>query len=128
MYSILTNQDAHDAITAEFTRFKNERTARQKRMAFAQQLTDAYVDYHGNRPPTSVLDRLATLILQDELADKHPDKMTRNEYPLLSASQADERYKDERSMRAADDVATDGFDYRPRNRDSNRHFREVFNV
>lgn len=128
MYSIITNQDAHDAITAEFTRYKAEKTARADRKAFAEGLAEAYFALHGYWPPSSVLDRLATLILQDELADKHPDKMTREEFPLLSASQADERYKDERSLRAADSIATDGADYRPRNRDNNRHFREVFNV
>lgn len=128
MYSIITNQDAHDAITAEFKRYKVEKTARTDRKAFAEGLTEAYFTLHGYWPPPSVLDRLATLILQDELADKHPDKMTREEFPLLSADQEKLRNKDERSIRAADDVATDGYDYRPKNRDSNRRFREVFNV
>lgn len=121
-----TNQDAHNDITTQFKQFKLIKTDRDTRIAFSDQLVERYFRINDKIPPVSVLDRLATLILQDELADKHPDKMTRNEYPLMSDSQADERYKVERSLKAAQDVATDGADYRVRNRDSNRRMREYF--
>lgn len=124
--NVLTNQDAHNEVSTQFRRFKRERTSRKCRMDFAQELTDDYLYLHGKIPPVSVLDRLATLILQDELADKHPDKMTRNEYPLLSEDQQRVRYDGERSLKAAQDVAVDGVDYRVRTRDSNRRMREIY--
>lgn len=122
----LSRQSAHDLINTEFTRFKREQTTREYRMGFAAHLTEQYYAEHGNMPDGAILDRLGTLILQDELADTHPDKMTREEYPLLSESQRDERVKDERSLNAAQDIATDGVDYRVKNRDSNRRMREVY--
>lgn len=123
---MLTTREMHDLISEEFTKFKRDKTTREHRMQFAEQLTEQYFADHEFMPDGTVLDRLGTLILQDELADTHPDKMTREEYPLLSDSQADERYKDERSLKAAQDVATDGADYRVRTRDSNRRIREVY--
>lgn len=96
MYSILTNQDTHDAITAEFARYKDEKTPRNSRMTFAEELTNAYINYHGYRPPSSVLDRLATLILQDEITDSDVYKVAHNESPILSYTQIDRREKRER--------------------------------
>lgn len=122
----LTRQSTHDLITAEFTTFKRMQSTRAERMQFAGDLAERYYVEHGKHPETTILDRLATLILQDELAEKHPDKMTRNEYPLLSADQAKVRYDDERSLQAAQDVAVDGVDYRIKSRDSNRRMREVY--
>ena len=116
----------HAEISEAFSDFKAIKTSRRHRMDFAEELAERYFAEYGKMPDGSVLERLATLILQDELADSHPDKMTRNEYPLLSDSQADERYADERSMKAAQDVAIDGADYRVRTRDSNRRMREVY--
>lgn len=124
----LTRQSAHDLITAEFTAFKRNKTSREHRMAVAGAITERYYAEHGSMPEGTMLDRLATLILQDELADTHPDKMTREEYPLLSADQAKLRYEDERSLNAAQDVATDGADYRIKSRDSNRRIREVYGI
>lgn len=96
--NVLTNQDAHNEITTQFKRYKREKTSRQVRMTFAEELADDYLTLHGKIPPTGVLDRLATLILQDELADMHPDKMTRNEYPLLSDRQWETRIADEATI------------------------------
>lgn len=121
-----TIQDAHNDITSQFTLFKRTQTDRASRINFSNRLTERYFDINGKIPPVAVLDRLATLILQDELADKHADKMTRNEYPLLSDRQRDTRGRDERSLYAASDVATDGQDYRIKSRDSNRRMRECF--
>jgi len=122
----LTRQSTHDAINTEFTSFKRTQTTREYRIKFAEELTERYFAEHGKMPEGTILERLATLILQDELADTHPDKMTREEYPLLSDRQRDTRGRDERSFSAAQDVATDGVDYRVKSRDSNRRIREVF--
>lgn len=121
-----TNQNAHDDITEQFTQFKRIQTGRNMRMMFSNRLTEHYFEINGKIPPVSVLDRLSTLILQDELSDKHADKMARNEYPLLSDRQRDTRERGERSMAAASAVATDGTDYRVKTRDSNRKIREIF--
>ena len=123
---MLTIQNLHNAVSMEFTRFKREQTNRQDRIEVTEKLTEQYFSEHGEMPSASVLDRMATLILQDELADKHADKMTRNEYPLLSDRQRETRGRGERSLYAASDVATDGQDYRIKSRDSNRRMRECF--
>ena len=118
----------HAQIDAAFDEFKGFRTSRQHRMNFAEQLTEQYFEKHGEMPPCSVLDRLATLILQDELADKDYLKMQKNEYPLLSDSQEKYRNRRKRSMKAADEIAADGKNYRIRTHDSNRRMREAFGL
>lgn len=90
-----TNQDAHNDITEQFTLFKHTQTDRRSRIDFSNRLTERYLAVNDKIPPVAVLDRLATLILQDELADKHPDKMARNEFPLISETQLDLRHKQE---------------------------------
>ncbi|RDV27764.1 hypothetical protein [Lysinibacillus capsici] len=123
---MLTNQDMHNEISSAFTRFKKSKTNRQNRIEYVAKLTERYFLQHEKMPATHVLDRMATLILQDELADIDRMKMRNTEYPLLSETQELYRKKDERSLKAAQDVATDGVDYRIRTRDSNRRMREVF--
>lgn len=80
------------------------------------------------------LTQLADLILYEELSDTHPDKMTREEYPIMSDIQLARRQegkhvkrkdkdgkmrpnKTEVPMKAAYDYGADGKDYRvPRRR------------
>ncbi|EPC8408886.1 hypothetical protein ACR3AM_003156 [Bacillus thuringiensis] len=38
----------------------------------------------GERPEPKQLERLADLLLYKELHDAHPDKMSREEYPIMS--------------------------------------------
>lgn len=116
----------HAEISEAFSDFKALKTSRRHRMDFAEALTEQYFAEYGKMPDGNVLDRLATLILQDELADTDRMKMRNNEYPLLSEDQEKYRKEDERSMKAAQDVAIDGADYRVRTRDSNRRMREVY--
>lgn len=125
-YNVENNQTTHNAISSAFDDYKQVCTSRVWRIRYAEDLTELYFEKHGKMPPTSILDRLATLILQDELAARDLYKMKRNEYPLLSARQQERRHEDERSIKAAQDVATDGFDYRTKTRDSNRRMRELF--
>lgn len=123
---VYTNQDAHDDITEQFKRFRQFGMGIDARINFSIRLTERYLEANDKIPPVSVLDRLATLILQDELADKNIHKSLHNEYPLLSDRQQERRYGTERSIKAAQDVATNGIDYRIRTRDSNRRMREHF--
>lgn len=97
------------------------RTQRIDRVA---QLTDAYVIQTGERPDTSQLHRLADVILREELSDPHPDRITRNEYPIMSdrmlgrrTTGAERRRKQDGTVTVevpfehASNVATDGRDY-----------------
>lgn len=126
MNTKLTTQQLHAEINEAFTDFKLIRTSRRHRMDFAEALTEEYFEQHGKMPDGTTLERLATLILQDELADTDIHKTAHNEHPLLSDRQAQRRYERENSMKAAQDVATDGKDYRVKTRDSNRRMREIF--
>ncbi|MFX3616194.1 MAG: hypothetical protein ACE3JK_01520 [Sporolactobacillus sp.] len=74
------------------------------------------------KPDTYELDRLADVVLNEVLTNKHPDKMNREEYPILSRFQ-DERRKfggarnkqgvrrHEVPLIAAAQVGIDGVDY-----------------
>lgn len=96
-----------------------------ERISKVAQMTNAYVEFREDRPHYTQLDRLASLILRDDLIDKHPDKMTRNEYPIMSASQREEREKGETSMKWAESIAIDGRDYQPKTHDYMRKLREI---
>lgn len=103
--------------------------SRAFRMYIAEKMTDAYVEQTGRRPDGTFLERLANVILHEELTDRHPDKMTREEYPILSERQYDLRSKGKRRERRKDgtvltevplehgvNVATDGENYSPNTR------------
>lgn len=60
---------------------------REQRIERVQEITDAYVEQTGERPDPSALSRLADVILHEELTDRNPDKMTKNEYPFMSSRQ-----------------------------------------
>src|SRR5699024_10837636 len=87
-----TPQQAHDNITALFDDYYDAKKADvhavsippNKRIENADAIVEQYVEANGKRPPSSVLSRLATYLLLDTLADTHPDKMARDEYPVMS--------------------------------------------
>ena len=60
-------------------------------------LTDAYIEQTGETPDSKQLTRLANYILQDDLSEKFPDKVTRTEYPFLSRGQTKLRLNRERA-------------------------------
>jgi len=81
----------HDKITDLFDEYysadKGAKPAPNKRIESADSLIEDYIEQHGKRPPASVLSRLATYVLLDTLTDSHPDKMSREEYPIMSYAQ-----------------------------------------
>src|SRR5690625_4544298 len=81
----------HDKITELFDEYysaeKGAKPAPNKRIGSADALIEDYIEQHGKRPPASVLSRLATYVLLDTLSDNHPDKMSREEYPIMSYGQ-----------------------------------------
>jgi hypothetical protein len=72
---------------------------------------EAYCEEHPDLDERE-LDRLADYILYEELTDPHPDKMAREEYPIMSETQREERIKDEVGLKIAEEVGTDGKSYR----------------
>ncbi|EJQ06651.1 hypothetical protein ABHP49_004765 [Bacillus cereus] len=76
-------------------------------------LTDAYVGTVGERPESKQLERLADLLLYEELHDTHPDKMTREEYPIMSEHQLSRRHSGEVSMKVAEEYGVDRRNYKP---------------
>lgn len=83
----------HETITELYKRTKAGELSRLERIEEITALSDAYYDSIGEHPDTFALERMANLVLYEELSDRHPDKMTREEYPFMSESQLDERYK-----------------------------------
>jgi len=122
-FSTNYNEELAQYIDELFSKDKSVKLPRQERLEASDRLIEAYVLRSGKRPPSAQLGRLATLILRDELADPHPDKMTREEYPILSDSQRDEREKDEVSFKWSRDVGVDGRDYKLPSRENLRKLR-----
>ena len=91
-YMPYTPQQAHDDISALFDAYYDAKKAGDsippnKRIESADAIVEQYVEINGKRPPASVLSRLATYVLLDTLTDSHPDKMSREEYPIMSYGQ-----------------------------------------
>ena len=94
-----TQQQAHDDITALFDAYYGAKKADasippNKRIESADDIVEQYVEANGKRPPASVLSRLATYLLLDTLADTHPDKVARDDYPILSYTQIGRRRRE----------------------------------
>jgi|SRR5690625_1248404 len=81
----------HDKITELFDAYylaqADEKSTSNKRIEAANAIIEEYIEAHAERPPASVLSRLATYVLLDTLTDSHPDKMSREEYPIMSYGQ-----------------------------------------
>lgn len=60
---------------------------REKRIQAINALIDEYVTVIEKVPCGRQLERLTDEILREELTDTHPDKMTREEYPIMSDNQ-----------------------------------------
>ncbi|MHA4153214.1 hypothetical protein [Bacillus cereus] len=76
-------------------------------------LTDAYMGSVGKRPEPKQLERLADLLLYEELSNTHPDKMAREEYPIMSDYQLSRRHSGEVSMKVAEEYGVDRRNYKP---------------
>ncbi|ARO65497.1 Uncharacterized protein B5E39_3162 [Bacillus cereus] len=65
------------------------------------------------RPEPKQLERLADLLLFEDLSNTHPDKMTREEYPIMSDHQLSRRHSGEVSMKVAEEYGVDRRNYKP---------------
>ncbi len=64
---------------------------RDVRMEEIDLMCRQYEEYHGEKPADYFLESMADSILNEELSDSNPDKVTINEYPILSESQLNRR-------------------------------------
>ncbi|MBG9788706.1 hypothetical protein [Brevibacillus laterosporus] len=72
-----------------------ERTAR---IVYISEWLDEFIATHGKQPSPEELERLADAILYEELSDRHADKMTREEVPIMSVPQTKLRHNKEASL------------------------------
>jgi len=84
----MTAQEFAEKINDIWTKTKTGKLCdRQVRFAVIERLVDEYIAKNGKRPEPEQLDRLATLCLYEEMKDSHPDKMSREEFPIMSDEQ-----------------------------------------
>jgi len=95
--------DLHDHITQLFTSAKTLNTSRAERLRASDDLIEAYFEHTETTPDGNALERLATLILRDELTDTNRMKSRNTEYPILSDDQLERREDGEVKV---DDVYT----------------------
>jgi hypothetical protein len=99
-------------------------TTREYRMFIIEKMTDAYIEQTGKVPSGNILERMTNVILHEELTDKRADKMTIEEYPIMSDHQYERRTTGRKRpkntagvtnmevpLKHATYVATDGRDY-----------------
>lgn len=91
-------------------------TDRTARAELIRRITDDYVAANDKTPDGALLERLADVMLYEELTDRHPDKVTREEYPFFSEHQTTRRHNKEVSLWLADTIGADGRDYRKQKR------------
>lgn len=107
-------------------------TPREERIKMLDMLIDLYVEQTGDRPSDKANSIMADLVLHEELSDKHPDKMTREDNPITSVWQEERRNNPKKAKKTKTGnnrlevplengrhVATDGEDYTPANRTFN---------
>ena len=105
-YAPYTPQQAHDDITALFDAYYDAKKADvhavsippNKRIESADAIVEQYVEANGERPPASVLSRLATYLDLDNTTDGNPHKASAEEYPILSDNQLKRRRDRELSL------------------------------
>lgn len=129
------NAILHEKITEIQAATKRGELPRGLRLVKIEQLTEGYYAKTGKMPDEKALERLANLCLFEELTDPNPDKMTLEEYPIMSDEQEARRKEGKHRKKQAnprievplgiaDNVGIDGRNYnRPikRERSSREH-------
>jgi hypothetical protein len=106
-------EELHEAITQLQQATKRGEMPREVRLGRIEALAEEYFAKAGEMPDGVALERMADLILYEELSNTHPDKVTRTEYPFFSEHQFEERYKAEASFKWAEEHGVDGRDHKP---------------
>jgi hypothetical protein len=79
--------ELHEAITELQAETKRGELPRELRLVKIEALTEDYYAKAGEMPDAVALERLADLVLYEELTDPDEHKVSRNEYPFLSDTQ-----------------------------------------
>lgn len=90
-YKALFNERINDM----YAKTKRGELPRELRMREIEVLTDWYVEESGERPECAALDKLADLVLYEDLFNPSLTKMKDEEYPIMSERQYDRRQKGE---------------------------------
>jgi hypothetical protein len=99
----------HEDITKIQQSTKLGELPREVRLGRIEQLTEDYYAKTGEMPDNVALERLADLVLYEELTDPNIHKVAHTEYPFLSEHQFDRRDSRESSVGdAIDNSANDG--------------------
>jgi hypothetical protein len=77
----------HERITRLHAETKRGELPRKLRFVKIGQLTEDYFENTDEIPDVISLERLSSLCLYEELTDPNPDKMTTEEYPIMSDTQ-----------------------------------------
>ncbi|MCY7954767.1 hypothetical protein MOB72_08380 [Bacillus licheniformis] len=116
----------HEMITELQKRTKAGELDRIERSKEINALVEAFHDSVGKSPDSPALERMANLIIYEELTNPHPDKMTREEYPIMSETQREERIKSEASEKLAEEYGADGRNYKVPTRRKRSSYEEKF--
>ncbi|MDI3412550.1 hypothetical protein QKW52_29225 [Bacillus sonorensis] len=116
----------HEMITELQQRTKAGELDRIQRIEEITALSDAYFDAVGEHPDSIALERMANLVIYEEITNPHPDKMAREEYPIMSETQREERIKSEASEKLAEEYGADGRNYKVPTRRKRSSYEEKF--
>ncbi|MCY7439421.1 hypothetical protein QPL77_14540 [Bacillus pumilus] len=103
----MTKEELHEAITALYERTKAGTLERKERIV---EINDLLESYDGT-PPTNALERISDLILYEELSDTRRNKMTAEEYPIMSERMEKTRKTGEASDKMAEEYDITGANY-----------------
>ena len=104
-------QQAHDYVSAlidgAYSRKNADNpTSPSERVSLAEAICESYYAQVGQQPPSAVLSRLAWFIDFDHMTDSHPDKMSREEIPVMSGGQT-KRYFEKAKIKPAVEARED---------------------
>ncbi|MED1527897.1 hypothetical protein [Bacillus pumilus] len=103
----MTKEELHEAITALYERTKAGALEREERIAEIDVLLAKY----DGTPPANALERLSDLILYEELSDTRRNKMSAEEYPIMSERMEKTRKTGEASDKMAEEYDITGANY-----------------
>lgn len=122
----MTYEEFERIVDNLWRRTKNgELRDRQARFAEIERVIDEYIAKYEQWPNQRLLDRLATLCLYEEVANKDRLKMRNNEYPIMSERQEERRDEELVSQAWSRNIGADGRDYQKQTRHYRRKLRNL---
>ncbi|QLI77145.1 hypothetical protein [Bacillus pumilus] len=103
----MTKEELHEAITALYERTKAGTLEREERIVEINDLLDRY----DGTPPSNALERISDLLLYEELSDTRRNKMSAEEYPIMSERMEKTRKTGEASDKMAEEYDITGANY-----------------